>query len=185
LKRTNQPYFCFSRTNLTGTSVVPRLPGPLQLTHELADALDAVHFAAEKHCITAELQPGDLYFLNNHLVLHGREAFHDSINDNEADNTNRSDDRSDGSSPRSSQSLESNETSSISTLPETRERHKMRLWLRSTDARPTEDIPDALKPRWHEVFGEDSLKQGVWAFDKVHDKNLVMASRNDEMQSFS
>lgn len=148
----------------------------------MADALDALHFAAEKHCITAELRQGDLYFLNNHLVLHGREAFYD-IYSGGADHMYTTDESADSScsSSRSLDGCNDNPEGSH----ETSERHKMRLWLRSADARATDDIPDTLKPRWSEVFGEESLKQGRWAFDKVHDKSLVMASRNDEIMSFS
>ena len=148
----------------------------------MADALDALHFIAEKHCITAELQQGDLYFLNNHLVLHGREAFYDVYSD-EADQEYATDESA-GSSTSSSHSLDGPYENPQGTRA-TSERHKMRLWLRSTDARATDDIPDTLKPRWNEVFGEESIKQGKWAFDKVHEKSLVVASRNDEIMSFS
>ncbi|RMZ91084.1 hypothetical protein DV736_g1664, partial [Chaetothyriales sp. CBS 134916] len=203
LGHTNQPYFCFSRTNLTGTPIVPRLPGPLQLTNELADALDAVHFAAEQHCLTAELQPGDLYFLNNHLVLHGREAFSDRIPERIRDGTeaepsteslaasdsSSSDSEGDTSGSRSDRSIDGGACSSTSLQSGppvyTHERHKMRLWLRNTNARATDDIPELLRPRWREVFGEEALAKGKWMFGKVHEKSLVMASRNDEMQSFS
>lgn len=37
-----------------------------------------MHFAAEKHAVALEFQPGDIQFANNLSVFHARGAFRDS-----------------------------------------------------------------------------------------------------------
>ena len=180
---TNQPFFCFSRTNLTGTSVVPRQPHTQQLSNEQADALDEVHFTAEINAITVEHQQGDMYFLNNLHVLHGREAFIDGTSTRIDNSSSDSDSGSQGSSLAHSDCTSWERDSHNKNTA--RQRHIMRLWLRNEEYRPDEEIPDLLRPRWEEIFGEDQIRQGKWAFDKVHTKSLIMASLNDEVSSFS
>lgn len=184
-KATNQPFFCFSRTNLTGTSVVPRQPHTQQLSNEQADALDEVHFTAESNAITVEHQQGDMYFLNNLHVLHGREAFEDAtgISTETDKGSSDCDSGSEGSSLALSDCANWERDSHNDNTA--RQRHIMRLWLRNEEYRPDEEIPDLLRPRWEEVFGEDQIGRGKWAFDKVHTKSLIMASLNDEVSSFS
>jgi Taurine catabolism dioxygenase TauD, TfdA family len=48
------------------------------MTEEQAEALDVVHYTAEKHGITMTLKQGDMIFYNNLAVLHGRNAFKDA-----------------------------------------------------------------------------------------------------------
>ena len=47
------------------------------MSEEQAEALDMVHFLAEKHGMRARLERGDILLYNNLAVLHGREAFRD------------------------------------------------------------------------------------------------------------
>ncbi|KPM45634.1 hypothetical protein AK830_g919 [Neonectria ditissima] len=68
----------FSRRILTGAPASPRTPGIPPITEAQAEALDAVHFTALKHQLTIPMQQGDIRFINNHTVLHGRDAFDDS-----------------------------------------------------------------------------------------------------------
>ncbi|KAI1204160.1 uncharacterized protein F4807DRAFT_465960 [Annulohypoxylon truncatum] len=72
------PYFWLARGNLTGTERTPRPLGIPGLTLAQADALDAVHFAAERHSIRIAPRKGELYFVNNLSILHSRTAFQDS-----------------------------------------------------------------------------------------------------------
>ncbi|KAH6971664.1 hypothetical protein BKA56DRAFT_594770 [Ilyonectria sp. MPI-CAGE-AT-0026] len=68
----------FSRRILTGAPASPRSPMIPPITEAQAEALDAVHFTALKHQLSIPLQEGDIRFINNHAVLHGRDAFDDS-----------------------------------------------------------------------------------------------------------
>ncbi|RMZ83944.1 hypothetical protein DV737_g1373, partial [Chaetothyriales sp. CBS 132003] len=56
---TQRAFFCFSRRQLT------------------AEALDAVHFTADNHSLSLQLEKGDMQFINNLAVFHAREAFKD------------------------------------------------------------------------------------------------------------
>jgi hypothetical protein len=50
---------------------------PLGLTEAQAEALDAVHFQAKKSAVKLPTEPGDMFFLNNFGLLHGRSSFQD------------------------------------------------------------------------------------------------------------
>lgn len=67
----------FSRRILTGSKVSPRSKNIPAMTDAQADALDAVHFTAEKHSLTLEGQRGDVLFWNNMSIMHAREGFTD------------------------------------------------------------------------------------------------------------
>ena len=54
---------------------VPRTEGIPGLNEAQAEALDALHFIAEKHEITPSMEKGDMRFFNNMGILHRREAF--------------------------------------------------------------------------------------------------------------
>ena len=69
------PFFCFSRQKLTGSDNYPLSPTMPAMTDSQAEALDMVHFTAEKHGLKIPLQRGDMMLYNNLAVLHGREAF--------------------------------------------------------------------------------------------------------------
>lgn len=47
------------------------------MTEDQAEVLDAVHFTAEKHCISLDCRRGDMQFWNNLALLHAREGFRD------------------------------------------------------------------------------------------------------------
>jgi len=48
------------------------------MTESQAEALDFLHFTAEKHSLTFRLQPGDILFANNLALLHSRGEYTES-----------------------------------------------------------------------------------------------------------
>ncbi|KAG9598997.1 hypothetical protein KCU77_g431, partial [Aureobasidium melanogenum] len=68
----------YSRRNLTGYLDRKRSSKIPALTEAQAEALDAVHYNAEKHSISLDFRKGDIQFANNLSVLHARGAFTDS-----------------------------------------------------------------------------------------------------------
>ncbi|KAK4238377.1 hypothetical protein C8A03DRAFT_43887 [Achaetomium macrosporum] len=68
----------FAREPLLGLDGVARHPSLPPLTDEQRRALDVVEEIARRNQIVLEAQRGDLLFINNHGVLHSREAFEDS-----------------------------------------------------------------------------------------------------------
>jgi hypothetical protein len=68
----------FAREPLLGLSGVARAAGLAPLTEEQRRALDVVEEIARRNQIVLEAEPGDMLFINNHGVLHSREAFEDS-----------------------------------------------------------------------------------------------------------
>jgi hypothetical protein len=71
----------FSRRTLTSNDKFPRSrqSSTLEpLTEAQAEALDAIHFAAMKHGLEVNLLPGDICFINNLGLMHGRNSFEDS-----------------------------------------------------------------------------------------------------------
>lgn len=68
----------YSRRNLTGYLDCKRSSKIPALTEAQAEALDAVHYTAEKHSISLDFRKGDIQFANNLSILHARGAFTDS-----------------------------------------------------------------------------------------------------------
>ncbi|OJJ94662.1 hypothetical protein ASPACDRAFT_65038 [Aspergillus aculeatus ATCC 16872] len=68
----------YSRRNLTGYLDCKRSAHIPPLTEAQAEALDAIHFTAEKHSIALDFRKGDIQFANNLSILHARGAFTDS-----------------------------------------------------------------------------------------------------------
>lgn len=68
----------YARRTFTGYWGLPRSADIPPITEAQAEALDALHFAAEKHAVALEFQPGDIQFANNLSVFHARGAFRDS-----------------------------------------------------------------------------------------------------------
>jgi hypothetical protein len=65
-----------SRRLLVGhPPVAPRSEGIPGLTEAQAEALDAVHFIAERHALRPTMEKGDIRFINNMAIVHRREAF--------------------------------------------------------------------------------------------------------------
>jgi len=52
-----------------------------QLSDLQADALDALQFAALKHCVRHAPKKGELHIINNLAVVHARENFNDQSTD--------------------------------------------------------------------------------------------------------
>lgn len=76
-----KPILNFSRRVLTGHPLHPRSKGIPSLTEAQAEALDAVHYAADAHQLKVTMEQGDIRFINNMGILHGREAFSDGGTD--------------------------------------------------------------------------------------------------------
>ncbi|KAF3115642.1 hypothetical protein TWF569_001625 [Orbilia oligospora] len=75
-----KPFFCFSRAALLEEFRTHRLEGlglP-PLTRTQGEALNIVEMVADKNSIEIGLQSGDLVFINNLAVLHGRREFEDN-----------------------------------------------------------------------------------------------------------
>jgi hypothetical protein len=70
----------FSRRHITGSQHTPRTKGIPPISEAQAEALDAVHFLAEKHELRTTMAPGDLRFFNNLALMHRRDAFEDDSN---------------------------------------------------------------------------------------------------------
>jgi len=68
----------FAREPLLGLGGVARRPGLASLSAAQREALDVVEAAAKSCQATFEAAPGDMLFVNNHAVLHSREAFVDA-----------------------------------------------------------------------------------------------------------
>ncbi|KAK3989621.1 hypothetical protein QBC44DRAFT_82598 [Cladorrhinum sp. PSN332] len=67
-----------AREPLLGLNGVARAPGLPGLTQEQREALELVEQIAMENQIALHAEPGDLLFINNHAVLHSREAFSDT-----------------------------------------------------------------------------------------------------------
>lgn len=70
-----KPILFVARRPFTGSNSSDT-PKPLTLLQ--AEALDSVHFTAERHSIRVQLQKGDIQFMNNLAVVHSREEFQDA-----------------------------------------------------------------------------------------------------------
>jgi hypothetical protein len=57
--------------------MAPRPANIPPLSTAQAEAIDAIHFIALKHSISIHGQPGDIQFINNFGIVHGRESFQD------------------------------------------------------------------------------------------------------------
>lgn len=76
-----KPILNFSRRTLTSNDKFPRSRQSSTfepLTEAQAEAIDAVHFTAVKHGLEIDLLPGDMCFLNNLGLMHGRNSFEDN-----------------------------------------------------------------------------------------------------------
>ena len=69
--------FNFSRRVLTGAPMTPRSTNIPPMTEAQAEALDAVHYSALKHCLNLQVKKGDMCFINNLAFMHSRTAFED------------------------------------------------------------------------------------------------------------
>lgn len=68
----------YARRYFTGYSGLPRSSDIGPITEAQAEALDALHFLAEKHAVSLDFHKGDIQFANNLSLFHAREGFRDS-----------------------------------------------------------------------------------------------------------
>ncbi|KAL2062016.1 hypothetical protein VTL71DRAFT_6282 [Oculimacula yallundae] len=67
----------YARRGFTGFLNLPRTPGIPPITEAQAEALDALHFLAEKFSLTLDFQKGDVQYVNNLSIFHARDGFTD------------------------------------------------------------------------------------------------------------
>jgi hypothetical protein len=68
----------YARRSFTGYWGLPRSANIPAITEAQAEALDALHYAAEKHAVALEFKAGDIQFVNNLSIFHARGGFKDS-----------------------------------------------------------------------------------------------------------
>jgi hypothetical protein len=64
----------YSRTFVETATSVPGVP---PLSPRQVEALDLLHEVGEELCVQAYFEPGDMQFLNNHVIYHARDAYRD------------------------------------------------------------------------------------------------------------
>ena len=64
----------YSRTFVEAAQSIPSVP-PLSAAQ--TEALDLLAEVADAHCLSFRLQPGDMMFLNNHVIYHARTSYTD------------------------------------------------------------------------------------------------------------
>ncbi|KAG6809387.1 hypothetical protein H0H92_000456 [Tricholoma furcatifolium] len=67
----------FSRRYFTGFPGQPRSTNIPPLSEAQAEALDALHFLAEKYHLKLNFQKGDMQYINNFCLFHARDGFRD------------------------------------------------------------------------------------------------------------
>ncbi|KAL3957079.1 hypothetical protein ACCO45_007657 [Purpureocillium lilacinum] len=68
----------YARRAFVGYWGLPRSANIPAITEAQAEALDALHYTAEKHAVALEFRPGDIQFANNLSIFHARGSFRDS-----------------------------------------------------------------------------------------------------------
>ncbi|KJA17754.1 hypothetical protein HYPSUDRAFT_191935 [Hypholoma sublateritium FD-334 SS-4] len=68
----------YARRLFTGFLGLPRSAHIPPITEAQAEALDTVHFTAEKYALGLSFQKGDIQYINNLSIFHGRDGFVDS-----------------------------------------------------------------------------------------------------------
>jgi len=67
----------YSRRHFTGYGLQKRSAHIPPISEAQAEALDAVHFLAEKYSLGLNFQKGDIQYINSMGLLHARDAFRD------------------------------------------------------------------------------------------------------------
>lgn len=67
----------YARRGFTGFLHLPRDPNLPPITEAQAEALDALHFLAEKNRLMLDFRVGDVQFVNNLSIFHARDGFVD------------------------------------------------------------------------------------------------------------
>lgn len=70
----------YARRYFTGFQGLPRSSDIAPITEAQAEALDALHFLAEKYSLGLNFQKGDIQYINNLSVFHARDGFKDDQN---------------------------------------------------------------------------------------------------------
>jgi hypothetical protein len=65
----------YSRTYVEAGQKVPGVP---RMSDAQWEALDLLHELGHELCLTHRFQPGDIQYLNNHILYHGRSAYEDA-----------------------------------------------------------------------------------------------------------
>lgn len=68
----------YARRYFTGFKAQPRSTDIPPITEAQAEALDALHFLAEKHSASLDFQKGDIQYANNLSIFHARNGFKDA-----------------------------------------------------------------------------------------------------------
>lgn len=68
----------YARRSFTGFQALPRSPDIPPITEAQAEALDTLHFLAEKFHAALDFQKGDVQYVNNLSVFHARDGFVDT-----------------------------------------------------------------------------------------------------------
>ncbi|KAL2015468.1 hypothetical protein VTK56DRAFT_5393 [Thermocarpiscus australiensis] len=68
----------YARRNFTGYWGLPRSSTIPPITEAQAEALDALHFTAEKYAVSLDFHRGDIQYVNNLSIFHARAGFRDS-----------------------------------------------------------------------------------------------------------
>lgn len=67
----------YARRSFTGFLNLPRSKDIPPITEAQAEALDMLHFLAEKFSLTLDFQKGDVQYVNNLSIFHARDGFVD------------------------------------------------------------------------------------------------------------
>lgn len=68
----------YARRAFTGYWGLPRSTDIPAITEAQAEALDTLHYTAEKNAIGLDFRQGDIQFVNNLSIFHARGGFRDS-----------------------------------------------------------------------------------------------------------
>ena len=68
----------YARRIFTGFLGLPRSQEIPPITEAQAEALDAIHFLAEKYNLGLDFRKGDIQYLNNLSIFHARDGFSDT-----------------------------------------------------------------------------------------------------------
>ncbi|KAE9963103.1 hypothetical protein BLS_009689 [Venturia inaequalis] len=68
----------YARRSYTGFQALPRTPTIPPITEAQAEALDALHFTAERLSLGLDFQKGDVQYVNNLVTFHARDGFKDT-----------------------------------------------------------------------------------------------------------
>jgi alpha-ketoglutarate-dependent taurine dioxygenase len=68
----------YARRGFTGFLHLPRSENIPPITEAQAEALDALHFLADRFSLTLDFQKGDVQYVNNLSIFHARDGFVDA-----------------------------------------------------------------------------------------------------------